>query len=301
MPWSKQQQRAINTYDKNILVAAAAGSGKTSVLVERVISHILNKKCDINEILVVTFTNAAASEMRERIAQAISERLPIKEKERQLILLNAASISTLHSFCQNIIRQNFHQIDLDPKFRLANPQEIDLLKLDVLNALFEEKYDMENNEDFLEFTDTYGNERGDDNIYDIILKLYEYAQSQPFPEKWLKALPDYFNLLPNSSDCTWLQIIKDTVINQIELALDNLKIMQQAASELNLDYCLKTIDKDYELISNLQYLAQNDFINLYTAMNELSFSTMRATKGTDEEVKERFKAMRDDIKKSSPI
>ena len=136
MPWSKQQQRAINTYDKNILVAAAAGSGKTSVLVERVISHILNKKCDINEILVVTFTNAAASEMRERIAQAISERLPIKEKERQLILLNAASISTLHSFCQNIIRQNFHQIDLDPKFRLANPQEIDLLKLDVLNALF---------------------------------------------------------------------------------------------------------------------------------------------------------------------
>ena len=297
MPWSKQQQRAINTYDKNILVAAAAGSGKTSVLVERVISHILNKKCDINEILVVTFTNAAASEMRERIAQAISERLPIKEKERQLILLNAASISTLHSFCQNIIRQNFHQIDLDPKFRLANPQEIDLLKLDVLNALFEEKYDMENNEDFLEFTDTYGNERGDDNIYDIILKLYEYAQSQPFPEKWLKALPDYFNLLPNSSDCTWLQIIKDTVINQIKLALDNLKIMQQAASELNLDYCLKTIDKDYELISNLQYLAQNDFINLYTAMNELSFSTMRATKGTDEEVKERFKAMRDDIKK----
>ena len=297
MPWSKQQQRAINTYDKNILVAAAAGSGKTSVLVERVISHILNKKCDINEILVVTFTNAAASEMRERIAQAISERLPIKEKERQLILLNAASISTLHSFCQNIIRQNFHQIDLDPKFRLANPQEIDLLKLDVLNALFEEKYDMENNADFLEFTDTYGNERGDDNIYDIILKLYEYAQSQPFPEKWLKALPDYFNLSPNSSDCTWLQIIKDTVINQIELALDNLKIMQQAASELNLDYCLKTINKDYELISNLQYLAQNDFINLYTAMNELSFSTMRATKGTDEEVKERFKVMRDDIKK----
>lgn len=80
MPWSKQQQRAINTYDKNILVAAAAGSGKTSVLVERVISHILNKKCDINEILVVTFTNAAASEMRERIAQAISERLPIKKR-----------------------------------------------------------------------------------------------------------------------------------------------------------------------------------------------------------------------------
>lgn len=98
MPWSAQQQQAINTYDKNILVAAAAGSGKTSVLVERVIQRIVNKTCDINQILVVTFTNAAAAEMRERIASAITEKLSDKDKERQLILLNASSISTLHTF-----------------------------------------------------------------------------------------------------------------------------------------------------------------------------------------------------------
>ena len=128
MPWSAQQQQAINTYDKNILVAAAAGSGKTSVLVERVIQRIVNKTCDINQILVVTFTNAAAAEMRERIASAITEKLSDKDKERQLVLLNASSISTLHAFCQNIIRQYFHQLGLDPKFRLANPQEIELLK-----------------------------------------------------------------------------------------------------------------------------------------------------------------------------
>ena len=137
MPWSAQQQQSINTYDKNILVAAAAGSGKTSVLVERVIQRIVNKTCDINQILVVTFTNAAAAEMRERIASAITEKLSDKDKERQLVLLNASSISTLHAFCQNIIRQYFHQLGLDPKFRLANPQEIELLKLDVL----EEKND----------------------------------------------------------------------------------------------------------------------------------------------------------------
>ena len=97
MPWSAQQQQAINTYDKNILVAAAAGSGKTSVLVERVIQRIVNKTCDINQILVVTFTNAAASEMRERIASAITEKLSDKDKERQLVLLNASSI--VHTSC----------------------------------------------------------------------------------------------------------------------------------------------------------------------------------------------------------
>ena len=297
MPWSKQQERAINARRKNILVAAAAGSGKTSVLVERVISHIINKDCDINEILVVTFTNAAAGEMRERIAQAIAQRLPDKEKERQLILLNAASISTLHSFCQNIIRQNFHRIDLDPKFRLASPQEIDLLKLDVLEALFEEKYDEADNDAFLEFTDTYGSERGDDNIYDIILKLYEYAQSQPFPEKWLLSLPDYFTVPANENDCTWLNIIRDTIINQLRLALDNLQIMRQTAVDLNADYCLKTVDKDTALIDNLLNLAQTDYAELYTAVNELKFSVMRAAKGTDEQIKEQLKSMRDDVKK----
>lgn len=297
MPWSKQQERAINTYHKNILVAAAAGSGKTSVLVERVISHIINKNCDINEILVVTFTNAAASEMRERIAQAISERLPDKEKERQLILLNAASISTLHSFCQNIIRQNFHQIDLDPKFRLATPQEIDLLKLDVLDKLFEEKYNDVNNDMFLEFTDTYGNERGDDNIYNIIFKLYEYAQSQPFPEKWLQSLPNYFHIPRKIDDCPWLKIIKDTVINQLQLALNNLQIMQKSATDLNIEYCSKTVVKDMDLIDDLLSLAQADFTKLYFAINNVNFSVMRATKGTDEQIKEQFKSMRDEVKK----
>ena len=187
MPWSAKQQQAINTYHKNILVAAAAGSGKTSVLVERVIQRIIHKTCDINQILVVTFTNAAASEMRERIAKAITNQLPTKDKERQLVLLNAASISTLHAFCQNLLRQYFHQLGLDPKFRLANPQEIELLKIDVLDELFEHNYDLDNNPNFLEFTDTYDSERGDDNSYDIILKLYEYSRSQPFPLKWLKS------------------------------------------------------------------------------------------------------------------
>ena len=298
MPWSKQQQLAINTQDKNILVAAAAGSGKTSVLVERVIEKIVNGICDINQILVVTFTNAAASEMRERIALAITEKLPDKKKERQLALLNIASISTLHAFCQKIIRQNFHQLGLDPKFRLANQQEIDLLKLDVLEELFEQKYDLADNEDFISFTDTYGNERGDENIYDIILKLYEYAQSQPFPQKWLSSLPEYFNLPEKSLDnCPWLKIIQSDIADNLNLNLINAQKMKEQAIELNLPNYEKNAD---EIIVFIQDLIdnQNSWQNLYVKFNELKFSRMVAPRKTAEEIKNIFKNLRDGIKKS---
>ena len=299
MPWSKQQQRAIDTYNKNILVAAAAGSGKTSVLVERVIQRIVRKTCDINQILVVTFTNAAAAEMRERIAHAITEQLPPKDKERQLVLLNAASISTLHAFCQNIIRQYFHQLGLDPKFRLANPQEIDLLKLDVLENLFENNYDNVENEDFLAFTDTYGNEKGDDSTYDIILKLYEYSRSQPFPKQWLQELPQYFNVTNiNELESTpWIKIIKDTVADELNVALSNSQKMYNLAQEEHNDYYLNLIASDIDNINDFINHAQNSWGDLAEAINNFKFPQMRPPKGTEPDLKEKFSKLRDETKK----
>lgn len=301
MPWSAQQQQAINTYDKNILVAAAAGSGKTSVLVERVIQRIVNKTCDINQILVVTFTNAAAAEMRERIASAITEKLSDKDKERQLILLNASSISTLHAFCQNIIRQYFHQLGLDPKFRLANPQEIELLKLDVLEELFETNYDKDDNEDFLEFTDTYGNERGDDSTYDIILKLYEYSRSQPFPLQWLKALPSYFQI--NNADelnnCPWLQIIKDNVKDGLNIAIDNSQKIYQLATDLNLPPYADIANEDLTFLYDLNNLIDTSWQEFFNLINEFKFKTLRISKkfSVSEEDKATISALRDETKK----
>ncbi len=299
MPWSEQQEKAINTYDKNILVAAAAGSGKTSVLVERVIRRIINRTCDINEILVVTFTNAAASEMRERIAGAITEKLPDKDKERQLVLLNAASISTLHSFCQSIIRQNFHQIELDPKFRLASQQEIDLLKLDVLDDMFERKYDAENNSDFLHFTDTYGNERGDESIYDIVLKLYEYSRSQPFPEQWLKSLPQYFQTGQTVEDiehCPWFKLIQDEVTADLQTAIESARKMADKAMAMNLPYYVQIGDEDVANLTELLDTAIKSWNDLYTAINDFKFKVMRAPKGTPEDIKDEFKDKRDKVK-----
>ena len=201
MQFTKDQQKAIEERKRNILVAAAAGSGKTRVLVERIIRQLIAGDLDVDELLVVTFTNAAAAEMRERIEGAlnreldgITDRQIAARLERQMILLTGADISTFHSFCQRVIRQHIESIDVDPKFRLASEQEMTLMKQDVLETMLEEKYerperteDLPAWEDFISFMDDYGDEKGDEIIKGAILKLHNFAQSQPFPEKWLQS------------------------------------------------------------------------------------------------------------------
>ena len=152
MNWTPEQEQAIYKKDSNILVAAAAGSGKTAVLVERIINKIIKEKIDIDKLLVVTFTNAAASEMRERILKSIYKIIDSEEPQdeetinhlqRQITLLNKASICTIDSFCLDVIKNNFFEIEISPNFRIADTAEIDLLKQEVLEKLFEEKYEKE--------------------------------------------------------------------------------------------------------------------------------------------------------------
>ncbi len=143
--WTSEQQDAIHEKNSNILVAAAAGSGKTAVLVERIINKIINeKKIDIDKLLVVTFTNAAASEMRERVLDAIYKKLEEDSEnenlQRQITLLNKASICTIDSFCLEVVRNNFYELDnVSPNFRIADTTEIELLKQEVLEDIFEKK------------------------------------------------------------------------------------------------------------------------------------------------------------------
>lgn len=154
--WTDEQWEAITGNEKSLLVSAAAGAGKTAVLVERIIRKITDEEnpVDIDRLLVVTFTNAAATEMRERIAQAISEKLEENPGsaniQRQLTLLGKACITTIHSFCLEVIRSNFQQINIDPGFRIADETESRLMKLEALDEVFEEQYENEN-EDFLNF------------------------------------------------------------------------------------------------------------------------------------------------------
>ncbi len=141
--WTEEQLQAINEKGNNILVAAAAGSGKTAVLVERIINKVINENIDIDKILVVTFTSAAASEIRERILDAIYKKARRKSEntnlQRQINLINKANISTIHSFCLDIIRNNFYELNISNNFRVADATEIELMKYEVLEDLFEEK------------------------------------------------------------------------------------------------------------------------------------------------------------------
>lgn len=294
MPWSKQQLKAINTTGKNILVAAAAGSGKTSVLVERIIQHIVSGSCDINEILVVTFTNAAAAEMRGRIASAITEKLSDAAKERQLVLLNAASISTLHAFCQNLIRQNFHELGLDPKFRLAGEQETALLKLDVLEELFESAYDAPDNDAFLRFADLYGSERGDEAAYDIILKLYEYSRSQPFPEQWLKSLPLHFDTDGNIAHSPWIELLRQKAKDELASCRETALQLCRLAQEQQCEPLTKTAQADIAALDSC--LACDDWQELQSSLTDISFARMSSSKKIPEDLKDDFRRRRDEMK-----
>jgi len=155
------------------------GSGKTAVLVERIINKITNENIDIDKLLIVTFTNAAATEMRERILEEIYKKLE-KEPEnnnlqRQILLLNKANISTIHAFCLDVIKNNFYQTDISPNFRLANTPEIELLKLEILEDVFDKLYE-EKNKEFIKLVNIYGGYRDDETLKELVLKIHKFIR-----------------------------------------------------------------------------------------------------------------------------
>ncbi|MBQ9480488.1 MAG: UvrD-helicase domain-containing protein, partial [Selenomonadaceae bacterium] len=227
--WTPDQSKAVYTRGKNLLVSAAAGSGKTAVLVERIIQMILSGDCDIDRMLVVTFTNAAAAEMRSRIHAALADKMSesddpetLNRLERQSILLSGASIMTVHAFCQMLLRRHFSKIDLDPKFRVADEQELNIFKQEIIADVFERRYSLADPDArlrFQRFTDEFGgNERGDSDLHALVLDLYDTAQSHPDPEGWLRSLPSTFNIPIDASidQIFWY----DEAVKQINFELD---------------------------------------------------------------------------------
>ena len=190
MMWTKEQQQVIELRNRSLLVSAAAGSGKTAVLVQRIIEKICdeNNPVDIDRLLVVTFTNAAAGEMKERVREAISKRLEEDPKNeylrRQEILAGHAHITTIDSFCLSVLREHFQEIQLDPGFRIADEGELKLLRADVLEALLENEY-REASEAFVNFMEAYSAGKDDERAAQMIYQLYNFAMANPRPEDWL--------------------------------------------------------------------------------------------------------------------
>jgi len=220
--WTKSQQNVIDTRNKNLLVSAAAGSGKTAVLVERIITMVtdVQNPIDIDKLLVVTFTNAAAAEMRERILNAIEQKAkeqPDNEHiQKQQAYIHNAMIMTIHSFCLNMIRENFDRIEIDPGFRIGDEGELKLLKADIVKEMLEEYY-FDDKEEFINFIESYVAGRTDENIEAIILKVFEFSMSYPWPEEWLKkCLENYDTDGKSLSVFQWMQYLNNYINNQLE-------------------------------------------------------------------------------------
>lgn len=301
--WTKEQLQAIEKTGNNILVAAAAGSGKTAVLVERIINKIINQKINIDEILVVTFTNAAASEMRERILEAIYKKIEEEPSnshlQKQINLISTASICTIDSFCLDVVKNNFYEIDVSPNFRIADNAELELIKQEALEELFDKKYEEENKE-FLNLLETYTTYSSDEPLKELILNIYNFIQSHPFPNEWLEKQIEKYNLEgkidEDFSKTNWGKII---VSNFKEELLDAKIKLNQVKKEIEKFEELKkyvlVLSTDIQKIDSILKLEKWD--EIYNYILEMKFENWPIDKKIILEEKEIAKEKRNEIKK----
>ncbi|MBU7005381.1 helicase-exonuclease AddAB subunit AddA [Phosphitispora fastidiosa] len=306
--WTPEQRDAITARGCNLLVSAAAGAGKTAVLVERIIRQVTDiyNPIDVDKLLVVTFTKAAAAEMRERISAAIARELNNNPDSlhlrRQLTLLNRASVTTLHSFCLDILRRYFYKTDLDPAFRIADDNEAALLRLEVLGELFEDCYE-NRDEEFLKLVDAYGGLRDDSFLQDMVLKLYEFSHSNPWPEEWLEGIYDKYLAAgggaPEALD--WGRSIKESVQLLLKGCGDILADAVRTASRPGGPAVyLQNLNDDILLVDDLLKAASSSWDALYSVINSALFSKLKPCKGSDidEYARDKVKHSRDEVKKT---
>ena len=302
--WTKEQKQAIYKKGTNILVAAAAGSGKTAVLVERIINKVINEKIDIDKLLVVTFTNAAAAEMKERVLDALYKKIEEdpenKDLQRQITLINMAQICTIDSFCLDIVKNHFYELEnISPNFRIAETTEIELLKQETLDEIFEEKY-INEDENFTDLIKTYTNYRDDTPLKDLILKIYNFISSNPSPLEWLQEKVEMFNLKDkldeDFSQTIWGTILLNDVSEEVQ---DDMAMLKDVVSSLSYDVELEdfknAILSDIEQLKNLQNNL-NNWDNTYNIAQNFKFIDWPRKKVTSD-IKDEAKAIRDQVRK----
>lgn len=253
--WTEEQQRVIDTRGCNILVSAAAGSGKTAVLVARILSMITDEKkpVDIDRLLVLTFTNAAAAEMRERIREALELRAEEEPDnahlQRQLVLVHNAKITTIHSFCLNVLRNHFQTVGVDPSFRVADEGEILLLEQEAVSEIVEEAY-AEKSEEFLAFLEAEATGKDDRVIGDMILQLYHFALGQPWPEEWLEECRRMY--AAGDARPAWLRYIEEDTAQMLADVKEQLQETLRIAEEPDGPYMYAPmLQSDIEMIEKI--------------------------------------------------
>lgn len=302
--WTTEQQQVIDLRNRNILVSAAAGSGKTAVLVERIVKIITDKNhpVDIDHLLIVTFTNAAAAEMRERIGNAIEKALDEQPGDehllRQLTLIHNAQITTIDSFCLYVVRNHFHEIDLEPNFRIGDEGELKLLREDVLGRVLEQNYE-EPSEAFSDFVEGYASGRTDAALNEMILQLYEFSRSYPWPEKWLDSFVGAYRIETREEldRAEWLAPLTENICFVLkdceQLLKQALAITQQDDGP---DMYEKAVQSDLEKYEGLAGLTS--FCELSEALSDIKYDRLASSRGFegDPDKLELVKSLREQAK-----
>jgi ATP-dependent helicase/nuclease subunit A len=303
--WTEEQQKVIELHDRNILVSAAAGSGKTAVLVERIIQMITRAEnpVDIDRLVIVTFTNMAAYEMRMRIMAAIEKKIAEEPDNqhlsRQLALVHSAKITTIDSFCLDIVKSYFNEAGLDPAFRVADEGELKLLSADVMKEMLEDYYASEN-EDFYRFVDCFAPQKTDEKIENYILKLYRFSQSYPWPQEWLLDCMKAYQCknVNEFMQCGAMQYLYEYIRKMITSVKEDIKLALEICEDAAGPYMYRdTILAEWEMITSLDKIEGFDAIR--QEVNSVQFGRLPAKRdaGVDTELKETVKGIRDGYKK----
>lgn len=305
--WTEEQQQVISLRNRNILVSAAAGSGKTAVLVQRILSKVMDEKqpVDIDRLLIMTFTRAAAGEMKERISNALEQALyenPDNEHlQRQMTLIHTAQITTIDGFCSYIIRNYFHLIGLDPGYRTADEGELKLLKEEVLKHLIEEAY-ASKDEKYLDFVECYASGKTDEGIKEYILNVYDAAMSHPQPKEWLQGCLDVYKVenLEALRKQKWITLLWEAVEEELTEAEEILQKAREICVEPDGPYLYEeAIASDLLLVRQLREKAdEKAFDELAQLLGNLSYARLstKKTPDVDNAKKEQVKALRQEVK-----
>ena len=310
--WTKEQRQVIDSRNTNLLVSAAAGSGKTAVLIERIIELVLDEKnpIDINKLLVVTFTKLAASEMRERVSKAIEKKLeenPENEHlQKQLLLLSGADITTIDSFCKDVLISYAHLVNLDSNIKVIDPSENEVLAKEVMEELFEELYE-NNDESFLRLVNWYAKKNTDEGLLQLLLNVNNFVNSHPFPKIWLNEKAEFFNTSTKDDDFYLENYILD-IAKDVDMDLEffELSIKNNLKKIENYPELEKYVNMYNDLLDALSVVKENlkKFLKDNTKFDELKISTNEFLNSNfvsfkiskcDEEVKEIYNKVKKEL------
>lgn len=309
MQWTEEQQKVIQLRNRNILVSAAAGSGKTAVLVERILTMLTDPvhPVDIDKLLIMTFTRAAAGEMKARLSGALENALdaaPDNEcLRRQSSLIHNAQITTIDGFCSYVIRNYFHLIGLDPGYRTAEEGELKLLKNDVLRGVME-KFHQEGSPEFHNLLDSYAPGKTDEAMERTVLRLFEFSQSAPWPEEWIRECGRLYEAesAEELQECAWIQYLWEDTEKQLadleELAEANLALCRQPDGPFLYE---EAACADSRLAEQLWKLcAEREFDGLVSALGTMTWEPLSRKKDgrISDWKKEQYKEKRELMKKT---